>query len=100
MNKEEIFTAAIQRYGPTAQEDMAIEEMSELIQAILHNRRGRYSNIAEEIADVEITLYQLKMIHRCKQKVAEYKNRKIVRLAKRLRMKGYYKGECLENEES
>lgn len=95
MKKEEIFTKAIKQYGEKAQVDVAIEEMSELIQAILHERRGRENNIAEEIADVEIMLSQLKMIYMCKHQVAEFKHKKILRLAERLGLKGCYKGETL-----
>lgn len=62
-SKDNVLETAIQTYGIEAQEDMAIEECSELIQAILHNRRKRDSNISEEIADVLIMLEQLQMIH-------------------------------------
>lgn len=47
--------------------DIAIEEMSELIQAICKQKRGKCNldNILEEIVDVEIMLEQLKMIYDC-----------------------------------
>lgn len=63
----------INKYGATAQEDVCIEEVSELTQAILKLRRavksGEYnisdcmSNLIEEIADVEICIEYLKLIH-------------------------------------
>ena len=59
MSEYEILTLAIRRFGERNQEDVAIEECSELIQAISHKHRGREHNIPEEIADVEIMLMQL-----------------------------------------
>ena len=73
----EIFTAPIQAFGERAQEEVAMEECSELIQAITHKHRGREHNIAEEIADVEIMLEQLKIINRCYNEVEEIKKAKI-----------------------
>ena len=80
MNELEILTAAIRTFGEKAQEDVAIEECSELIQAISHKHRGREHNIAEEIADVEIMLEQLKIINNCAEEVAEIHKQKIQRL--------------------
>ena len=80
MNELEILTAAIRTFGEKAQEDVAIEECSELIQAISHKHRGREHNIAEEIADVEIMLEQLKIINNCRDEVAEIHKQKIQRL--------------------
>lgn len=52
---------AIDCYGIDAQIDQAIEECAELIQALLHVRRGRDAgeNLAEELADVQLMLWQL-----------------------------------------
>jgi NTP pyrophosphatase (non-canonical NTP hydrolase) len=53
-------------YGFTSQADMAIEECSELIQAICKLRRGysenHYTNLLEEIADVYIMVRQLRYL--------------------------------------
>lgn len=52
-------------YGFTSQADMAIEECSELIQAICKLRRGKleaFENIKEEVADVLITARQLRYL--------------------------------------
>lgn len=54
---------ALSKFGENAQKEMLIEEMAELTQAILKDRRGRESNIAEEIADVQIVLDQIKLLH-------------------------------------
>lgn len=80
----------IDTYGTSAQTDIAIEECSELIKALLKARRGKdkptvlRDAIIDEIADVEIMLNQLKIIHSCTKEVderIEYKiNRQIERL--------------------
>lgn len=95
MNKE-ILQKAIDTYGVDAQSDMAIEEMSELTKEILKLRRavnGKMHSailadckfkIADEIADVEIMLTQLKMMHNCEELVEERKEYKVNRLNERL----------------
>ena len=80
MNETEIFNAAISYYGERLQEEVAIEECSELIQAITHKHRGREHNIAEEIADVEIMCEQLKIINCCSKEVEKIRKAKINRL--------------------
>lgn len=59
-----IYNEALIEFGISAQVDMAIEEMSELIQALSKFKRdkGHIDNIQEEIADVEIMLEQMKMV--------------------------------------
>ena len=57
---------AVNTFGSDVQEMMFIEEVGELVQALSKKRRGfEGANIAEEIADVEIMLEQLKHIHKC-----------------------------------
>ena len=80
----EILIEAIKTFGEKAQEEMAIEECSELIQAISHKHRNRQHNIAEEIADVEIMLSQLKIIYSCKDEVERLIDYKIEREIKRI----------------
>ena len=80
ITETEILITAIRTFGETAQEGVAIEECSELIQAISHKHRGREHNIAEEIADVEIMLEQLKIINNCHKEVEEIHKQKIDRL--------------------
>lgn len=75
MTENEIFNAAIRVFGGSAQ-----EECSELIQAITHKHRGREHNIAEEIADVEIMLEQLKIINNCASEVEKIRKAKVERL--------------------
>ena len=84
MTEPQILNAAIKTFGEKAQEDVDIEECSELIQAISHKHRGREHNIAEEIADVEIMLEQLKIINNCAEEVAAIHKEKVERLFNRV----------------
>lgn len=62
---------------------VAMEECSELIQAISKYLRGRETNLEEEIADVEIMLEQLKIM--CNESQVEViKESKLNRLEQRL----------------
>ena len=58
MNTDEIVTCklAVEKFGPQSQIDMAIEECSELVNALCKFRRDRVGTIdvVTEIADVEI----------------------------------------------
>ena len=67
--EKQVFTRAIRLFGDESQKIMAIEEMSELIKELTKElrHRGDVAHIAEEVADVEITLAQLKMISILKQ---------------------------------
>ena len=91
----EVLQNAVDTYGKEAQVDVAIEEMSELIKALLKNRRAEHSpeawdyektrqNIFEEIADVVIMLTQLLMIFGGRDAVQKAINEKVERLATRL----------------
>lgn len=86
MNKQEILQQAINTYGDQAQEMMLLEEMSELQKEICKFWRGRdnRNQIAEEIADVEIMLEQMKMIFQCDDAVKLYRIQKLKRLERRL----------------
>lgn len=89
MSNNEVFELAIRRYGKQAQIGQFHEEVGELMQAInKYNRKPSItmlSNIAEEIADVEIMLEQLKIIFCIDQcNVMEIKQAKVQRLKERL----------------
>ena len=84
MTEYQILKTAIDTYGAELQEITAMEECAELIQAISHKRRGREHNIAEEIADVEIMLEQLKIINNCNDEVEKIHKQKIERLFNRI----------------
>ena len=84
MTDNEIYRHAIAAFGADMQECVAIEECAELIQAITHKHRCRTHNIAEEIADVEIMLAQLKIINGCASEVDAIHEEKVKRLYDRI----------------
>ena len=80
--RKEIECRAIRTYGAQMQEDITIEEMSELTKALLKYRRyinepGKWRNlpdaVREEIADVQIMLEQLHLIYGDSSDIEEYK---------------------------
>lgn len=88
MNDEKtVFQTAINKFGAYAQSMMLLEEMSELQKEICKSYRGadNAEQIAEEIADVEIMLAQIKMIYDVADEAARYRESKVKRLWKRLR---------------
>jgi len=86
MEEAGIFAAAIAKWGNQAQVMMVFEEMSELQKELCKNWRGKdnIEQIADEVADVEIMLDQLKMIYEIKDKVRERRGFKVMRLRARL----------------
>lgn len=54
---------ALNKFGETNQHIKMIEECSELIKAISDKLQGNEHNISEEIADVQIVLDQIKILH-------------------------------------
>ena len=78
----------IDTYGTKMQQDIAIEELSELQKAILKHRRYKNKEtekcIIDEIADVSIMLEQLKIIYSCSNEVEERIDFKIDRQIKRI----------------
>lgn len=81
----------VETYGNDAQEDMAIEECSELIKAILKFRRSNAKDsdlrdaVIDEIADVQIMLTQLGIIFNCVEEVNERIDFKIDRQMDRIK---------------
>lgn len=86
MSNREIFETALKTWGAGAQTLMVFEEMSELQKELCKNARGKENveQIAEEIADVQIMLEQMIILHGCEEAVKEYKRSKIERLKIRL----------------
>lgn len=90
--RPEVLQQAIDTYGSHAQEEMAIEEMSELTKAIVKRHRAAdkpsydkaMSGIAEEMADVIIMLTQLLMFYGNRRDVQRAVDEKVKRLAGRL----------------
>lgn len=89
MNKEDelkVYNDAIDFFGDISQKIMVIEEMSELTKELCKDLRdrGNTESIAEEIADVEITLAQIKMIYNIHDNVEQFKDYKLKRFASRM----------------
>ena len=87
MEANEIYKKAIEKWGVSLQLVMAIEEMSELTKEISKHLRGKLdkNKIAEEIADVEIMMEQLKILFDNDKKVKEEKALKLLRLSQILK---------------
>ena len=80
---------AVEKFGIDIQQIVAMEELGELIQAISKIARWECSqstlseyidNLAEEIADVEIMLEQLKQCYGCHIQANDHKRRKLDKL--------------------
>lgn len=82
----EILQEAIDRYGTEAQLMMVLEEMSELQKEICKWFRGKRDRdaMADEVADVEIMLEQVRIIFQIDDVVDEHISQKISRLRDRL----------------
>ena len=88
--EKDIFRSAIETYGEVMQITVAFEEMSELQKELCKYLRGSGSkeNIAEEIADVEIMMEQMKMIFNCETAVLQVREKKVKRLKERIEQNG------------
>ena len=78
----DICVLALETYGADAQTLMVFEEMSELQKELCKQARGIGDRMAivEEIADVEITLEQMKILYNCAAMVEKFKIEKLERL--------------------
>ena len=100
----DVICDAIDTYGREAQTDMCIEECSELIKALLKFRRlpleerlaakgmKVLENIQEEIADVQIMLWQIDLMYGYGY-VEDQIDKKLNRLKERIRVDGKPKEE-------
>lgn len=91
----ETMDRAIENWGIETQTDKAIEEMGELMQAIMKHRHkplthDRRRDLLEEIADVEIMLSQLKRMYDPEGNVDHFKIVKMFRLKNILDNGGLY----------
>ena len=86
ISHREILKRAVETYGAQAQTLMVFEEMSELQKELCKHARGKDNReaIAEEIADVQIMLGQMMILHQCERLVEAYRSQKMERLARRL----------------
>ena len=89
LEAKKILEKALDTYGSQAQITMVFEEMSELRKELCKYLRGKndsetIEHVAEEIADVEIMLEQMKLLFGIDDDVADYREEKILRLKWRL----------------
>lgn len=82
--RENVIQRAIKKNGLDLQLTVAIEELTELQQAICKYKRGEEHNVEEEIADVKIMIEQLETIFN-KDKIRRWRNKKIERLDRKLK---------------
>ena len=77
--------SAVDTWGKHHQLTILMEEMAELTKELSKNIRGQDNDlgIAEEIADVEIMLEQLKIIFGLRTDVENVKQEKLIRLDRR-----------------
>ena len=81
-----VLSKALETYGAEAQTLMVFEEMSELQKELSKHARGKDNTmeIAEEIADVQIMLEQMIILHDCADAVKGFRIAKLIRLAEKL----------------
>ena len=89
MKQKELYELAVRRRGPQNQIVIAIDKMAILISALISSLRNQTTipqTIAEEVADVEIMLAQLRVIYPgIEKEVQRWKRIKKRRLLKRIR---------------
>lgn len=85
-SEDAVFRQALEIYGPQHQTMMALEEMAELAKELCKASRGlgNVEHIAEEIADVQITLEQMIILHQCRGLVERIRAEKVKRLLERM----------------
>lgn len=90
-DKLELYERARLKWGTSNQMLIAVEECSELQKEILKNIRGNnnLAEITEEIADVEITIEQIKEMWGLDNIVDSIKERKLNRLKERVENNDY-----------
>lgn len=89
--RDQIFRRCICTYGTNPQIDVAIEEMSELIKALLKWRRAggaglteARSCIVDELADVRIMVRQMEILFQCEYEVEKRIDYKVRRQEERM----------------
>jgi len=90
MSEQEIYSKALETFGNLSQSNMLIEEMAELTQAILKDRRNGSSasdNFHEEFADVRIVMAQIELCLK-PERLAYWKEFKLNRLSDRIKNHG------------
>lgn len=102
MARDDILHRALYVYGAQAQTLTMMEEMAELQKELCKHSRGKLNvaAIAEEIADVQIMLEQMVILHDCANDVAVAREFKLARLEARLKEAATEGCEGFEPEET
>lgn len=91
--RKQVYVALAKAYGEDAQQDMCVEECSELIKAICKFRRNpsaeNYKEMIGEIADVEIMVEQMRLMFDRDGLVNLIKKQKLERVVKRMDKDGF-----------
>lgn len=84
--REEIYQRAFEEFGSENQIIVCIEELSELAKELTKELRGNgdEDRIADEIADVKITVEQMILYHEIREEVEAHMEAKLIRLEERL----------------
>lgn len=84
MTSNDLYYKAKQRFGVDHQTIICVEELSELQKELTKILRGKgdYMHLAEEIADVVITVEQMVQFYGIKNEVKQMKQEKLDRLEK------------------
>lgn len=83
---EDVCTMAVQAFDDTENNTVAIEELSELQKEICKRMRGAENgdHMSEEIADAEIVIEKLKIRYGLRERVDDWRRRKVERLRKKI----------------
>ena len=86
IDKNELYDFVLKKNGVEKQLMVCIEELAELTKELCKIFRGQENilSIAEEVADVEIMVEQTKRLLFIEEKVKEFEEKKIKRLAERM----------------
>lgn len=100
LNEYGIYLSALDTFGAENQTRMLFEEMAELQKELCKNARGWLNRqaIAEEIADVEIMLEQMKLLHGCAADTLKFKQEKLDRLHARIQAQKSFNQEIRKEE--
>lgn len=84
--REKVYREAIEVNGATAQQIVALEELSEAQKEIckLLRSQGSLDHLAEEVADATIVLEQVRLIHGINDQVNKKMDEKVERLRRNL----------------
>ena len=84
--EKEICLAALQAWGPKVQKLVIFEEIAEFLKiyAKCVRTKANYSELIDEIADMEIVLQQLKIMFDAEGDVDEIVSQKLAKLAAKL----------------